>query len=329
VFLFVAIAVAAALRRPFEPRFLLALGGTLAAAGIVFVPWFVDWFTRLNAERLFVSAPAPMGVTLREASGFSLAGLPYALWVFTFGYTLGPSLLELHLDRSVSALVRHLPIVGVGLLAVGGAAVLGLRAAFARGRAIWVITIVAIPLALAILLAARDIKTFHPRYLVGFFPVLLACLAAGWAQRSWVARSTAVVALGLATLSLGNLFFNPAYGKEDSREAAQLLLREERPGDSVVVIYSFRPFRHYFADTAAGGARLHHVHKRFLRTDDQLRVHVADARKGSDRVWLVLSRWWDVAPEERILGIFEETLHETRRWEFHGIKVLLFEGRSA
>ena len=66
------------------------------------------------------SAPAPMGVTLREASGFSALGIPYAFWTFVFGYTLGPSLLDLHLDRSAAALARHAPVLGLGLAASVG-----------------------------------------------------------------------------------------------------------------------------------------------------------------------------------------------------------------
>jgi len=327
--LFVALAVVAVARRPFEPRFVAAAGATLAAAGLVFVPWFVDWFARLDATRLWAAAPPPMGVDLREASDVSLLDVPYALWTLAFGYSLGPSLLDLHLDRSAAALTRHVPVLALGAFTVASAGVLGLRAAVERGRAAWIAGIVGVPLLLAALLAVRDVKTFHPRYLITFFPVLVALLAAGWARGTRIARAGGLVALALAALSLGNLYFDPRYAKEDSRSAARFLLERERPGDAVVVIYSFRPFRYYFADTAPGAARLLNVHKRFLRTDDQIRTHVADARKGSARVWLVLSRWWDVAPEARLRGLFEESLRETELREFHGVKVLLYEEKTA
>jgi hypothetical protein len=327
--LIVALAVVALFRRPLERRFLFPCLATLGAACLAFVPWFVDWFVRLDAQRLFVSAPPPMAMPLREASGLPALGLPWAFWTFSFGYTLGPSLLELHLERSAAALVRHAPVLTLGALAVGSGIVLGLRAAVARGRGTCALGVLAIPIALVVFLAVREVKTFHPRYLVACFPVLLAVLAAGWSLPGKLARGSGLVALGLAALSLANLYFVAAYAKEDSRGAARLVREREEPGDAVVVIYSFRPFEHYFAGEGGGTARLHNVHKRFLATDDQIRVHVADARKGSRRVWLVLSRWWDVAPEERILGIFEETLDEKRRWEMHGVKVLLFEGSAA
>jgi hypothetical protein len=328
-FLIVALAFVTFFRRPFERRFLVASLATLGAACFAFAPWLTDWFVRLDAQRLFVAAPAPMAMPLREASGFQLLGIPYALWTFSFGYTLGPSLLELHLERSAASLARHAPVLGLGTLAVGAGIVLGVRSSFARGRGAWTLGLLGIPLLLTVFLAVREVKTFHPRYLVACFPVLLAVVAAGWSAPGRLSRATGVLALGLALLSLGNLYFAPSYAKEDSRAAAQLVREREEPGDAVVVIYSFRPFEHYFAQAPAGHARLHNVHKRFLATDDQMRVHVADARKGSRRVWLVLTRWWDVAPEERILGVFEETLDEKQRWELHGVKVLLFEGSAA
>ncbi|MDP6801946.1 MAG: hypothetical protein QF819_02055, partial [Gemmatimonadota bacterium] len=111
--------------------------------------------------------------------------------------------------------------------------------------------------------------------------------------------------------------------------AAEWVLASEMPGDTIVVIYSFRPFRYYFADTASGKARLLHQHKRFLQTDEDLRSHVNDASRNGGRVWLVLSRWWDVAPENRIRSFFEERLRESERREFHGVKVTLYEEAPA
>ena len=95
----------------------------------------------------------------------------------------------------------------------------------------------------------RGVKTFHPRYLMSVLPVFLALLAAGASGPGRWPRAAAVVALLLVGVSLGQHYFHPAYGKEDSRSAARVILERERPGDAVVVIYSFRPFRHYFADT--------------------------------------------------------------------------------
>jgi uncharacterized membrane protein len=323
-FLLAALTALVAFRRPFSASLARTWAMVGACVLVVFAPWFVDWFTRMGAERVFVGGDTPLGVPLREASGLSPFALGYVLWVFGFGYTLGPSLEALHLDRSAAALLSHAAVLVPGGAALAAGVALGLRRAAARGRLPVVLAVVGIPLALAVVLAVREVKTFHPRYLMVTFPVLLALIVAGWASGP-LGRGAGILALALAVLSLGNHYFDAAYAKEDSRAAAGLVAANERPGDSVVVIYSFRPFRHYFSDVGTGTARLHHVHKSRLRTDEQLRAHVDEARRGSSRVWLVLSRWWDVAPESRIRAAFDHGLREVRRWSVPGIKVTLFE----
>lgn len=329
VFLLAGLSAAALARRPFSRAFALRWVGVVAFAGLVFLPWFLDWYGRMDAERLFVEAPSPMGVPLRGDSGFSWSEVPYLGWAFAYGYSLGPSLRDLHLDRSLRALLPHLPVVALGAAAIAVPLLSGLRVARERGRVGLIAALAGVPVALAVLLAARDVKTFHPRYLIAFFPLFVSILAAGWLRRSRAVRVSGVVAAGLVAISLGQLYFDPAYAKEDTRAAAHLVLEQERPGDSVVVIYAWRPFRYYFSDTAAGKAPLHAVHKRFLKTDADLQHHVADVSAGAQRVWLVLARWWDVAPESRIRHAFEAQLSEERRWEFPGVKVTLYDVRPS
>jgi uncharacterized membrane protein len=325
--LLVALTVDALLHRPISRRFALGWFAIAVCVGLAFTPWLIDWSSRMRAERMFVNAAAPVeGVPLREASGLPLGSVPYLLWTFSYGYTLGPSLLELHLDRSFAALARHWPVLVVGALAVAHAGLAGVCRARARGRGRFVAAVLLVPLALAAFLALREIKTFHPRYLISSFPVFLALLAAGWSDCDRLAKLTSAATFVLILMSLGQHYFDPAYAREDSRAAALLILDNEQPGDSVVVIYSVRPFRHYFAGTSDGKARLVHAHKKLLRTNDELRALIAGARSESERVWLVLSRWWEVGSEERILTVFREELREKGEWRFHGVTVLLYEG---
>jgi hypothetical protein len=199
----------------------------------------------------------------------------------------------------------------------------------AGGRRARVVALFAVPIVVVALMSAREVKTFHPRYLLASsFPAFVAVLGAGWSQPGPLSRGSAAVAAVLAIVALGNLAFDPRYAKEDLRGAARIVQSEEKPGDSVVVIYSYRPFAHYF-EKEGGDARLLRLHKRFLRTSGDLEAHAADAASGGGRVWVVLSRWWDVAPEGKIRAAFEKTLRETKRWETPGVKITLYEGSAS
>ncbi len=327
--LIAALSVAVLLRRPFSPRFVLLWGAVLAAVLLLFVPWLVNWYGRIGGERMFVPGLPPTGMPLREAAGFSWAGIPYTLWTFGFGYSLGPPLHELHLDRSWRTLAPHLPVIAAGFLVLASGLFLGLRAMASRGRLVLVGVLLAVPFVLVALMSMREVKTFHPRYLLASsFPAFVAVLGAGWSQPGAFSRGSAAVAAVLALVALGNLAFDPRYAKEDLRAAARIVIREEKPGDAVVVIYSYRPFEHYF-EREGGQARLLRLHKRFLRTSDDLEAHAAEAASGGGRVWVVLARWWDVAPEEKIRAAFEKTLREERRWETPGVKITLYEGSAS
>jgi hypothetical protein len=301
----------------------------LAGVALAFLPWLVDWYGRIGGERLFVSAPSPTGMPLREASGFSWAGIPYALWTFAFGYSLGPPLHDLHIDRSWSTLAPYIPVLVLGFASVGCGLALGIRELASRGRLLLVCALLVVPLVLVAAMSAREVKTFHPRYLLASsFPAFGVVLGAGWSQPSPWARGSAAIAAVLAVVSLAQHAFDPRYAKEDLRGAANIVLHEERPGDTVVVIYSYRPFEHYF-ERGGGKARLLRLHKRFLQTSDELEAHAADAASGGGRVWVVLARWWDVAPESKIRAAFEKSLREERRWETPGVKITLYEGSAS
>jgi uncharacterized membrane protein len=327
--LMAAMTAAVLLRRPFDRRFALSWAAVLGGVAVAFSPWLFDWYARIGGERIFVAGPTPMGVPLREASGFTWLGIPFAAWTFAFGYSLGPSLHDLHLDRSWRTIAPHAPVMLAGFAAVGCGFALGLRAVAARGRGLLVATLLLVPLLLVAIMASREVKTFHPRYLLASsFPAFVAVMGAGWAQPGAISRGSAVVAAALAIVAITQLAFDPRYAKEDLRGAARIVLAEEQPGDTVVVIYSYRPFEYYF-EREGGKARLLRLHKRFLRSGDDLTAHAADAASGGGRVWVVLSRWWDVAPEARIRGAFESLLNESRRWETPGVKITLYEGAAS
>ncbi len=78
-FLLITLSILMLVRRPFRPADLGKWAGVLAFVGLVFLPWFLDWYSRMGGERIFVNAPSPTGLPLRGHGRFSLREVPLAL----------------------------------------------------------------------------------------------------------------------------------------------------------------------------------------------------------------------------------------------------------
>jgi hypothetical protein len=92
---------------------LLAYGASSAAAVLLCLPlaaWWMGFFFR----RVDI-ASVNIGVAFEERLGF--VALPYTLFAYGAGFSLGPSVAELHENRSLSFLLQFLPIiVAIGVI---------------------------------------------------------------------------------------------------------------------------------------------------------------------------------------------------------------------
>jgi uncharacterized membrane protein len=281
-----------------------------AAAALVCLesPWLFEYAQRLAWQRLEPGREAlPGEIPLRGATTFSWGAHPFTLYVFSVGYTLGPTLRELHVASPWRVGLAHWPVVAAAVALFGALAVRGL-VALARRRATLALAlgVVLVPAACVTYFALQNFKVFNARYLsaglAGYYLVLLA----GWLGLSRRARAVAaVLVLGLWGLSLANHYFVEAYGKEDTRSAAAWLAARIGPADKLIAAgsggelsYYWRgrtpEYVHYWLGFAADSARLR---ERFV------------ALAGTDSTaYVVVSRPFDLDPERR----FERYLRRER-----------------
>jgi hypothetical protein len=322
VFLAVALTLLVVWRR--DSRLAMRWAVTLSVLAVAYLPWVLDWYDRIGGDRLFLDRPRAGGVKLRQAP-FSLVNVPYVYWVFSFGYSLGPSLHELHLDRSARGILRHWPALVAGAFAIGTAVVRGVREVRRRRDLFLFSVLLLVPLGMLIVLTLRDLKAFNVRYIMVSYPPFLTLLALGWSRPGRLRNASALVAAAVTIYALGNHYFVERYAKEDVRAAAELVLERDEPDDGVVVIDNAQTFRWYYAHRGGGTAPILNRHKRDLRTDAQIRAHFREAMPPGGRLWVVLSRWWEVAPRSRLYRILDAELVRTARWELHDVEVALYE----
>lgn len=212
--------------RPREARgwavWALALGG----GAVLMLPWLLAATGIWAVNRVLPGAD--LGDALRGGTTFTPWALPFTAFSLLYGFSLGPSLADLHLPDRLAVLRANLPL----LLAAGAIAGLALLAGLRglRGRQWHLLVWILVPLAGVILLAARNVKPFNVRYVAPALPFVLMLIAHGvvrW-RRPWgLALGQAVLLMFL--ISLTHYYFDARYAKPDVRGAVAHIVSRGEP----------------------------------------------------------------------------------------------------
>jgi 4-amino-4-deoxy-L-arabinose transferase-like glycosyltransferase len=310
-----------------DRRFAAKWLGSQAVLLVLLVPALVGlahWTGKDSvAERVVVATPARTEHLLRGATTFTPMAVPYALYVLSYGNSLGPSMEELHAGSPASAFAAHLSVVLPACLSIGCALLLGLRGiADDRGAMRLVLAVALVPLAGALALALLNVKPFNPRYVAVTFPMFLMLVAAGVGH---LKRTSGTVLVGIVLVffaaSLANYYTKPQYWKEDVRGAAQYVQAHEKPGDKVLVPVVLDVFDFYFR----GSAERIVIYRGHATSEAQVEEELAPALGSAKRLWFVDSRLWFADPDRRIPGYLERNYRRVDEHGFPGVRVSLFE----
>jgi uncharacterized membrane protein len=203
---------------------LLSYGASSAAAVLLCLPLAAPWMS-FFFRRVSI-ASVSTGAVVGERLGFSWAALPYTLFVYGAGFSLGPSVAEPHEQRSLSFLLQFLPsilVVGIlfgTLLAIG---IVVLHKRFGAASLVLCLLGFGVPLGGVTILSLLTRFPPNARYTIVAFPYF--CMFIGTAvayvcrKHTWAGTLTMAALLGVSAASLSNHFFNPYYAKEDVRAA--------------------------------------------------------------------------------------------------------------
>ena len=151
------------------------------------------------------------------------------------GYSIGPSLTELHLPTRGSTVLHFAPVILPIALLFATLACAGIAALWRRSRHVfWIVVLwFLFPLGFAI---AGTILTRHPfnvRYIVLGLPSFVLIVSMGLLALNTIAwRCAALGALAVVSAySLKNYFFDARYFREDNRAAGAFLAANAAPGD--------------------------------------------------------------------------------------------------
>ncbi len=284
----------------------------VALAGLALLPLLIP---DIQAQASFAMLERPL----------DLSALFYTLFTWLAGFSLGPSLRELHTISSREAIREVLWwAVPIGL-AAGYLLLRGLRDPAQRRTWLALALVAGLPLLICAVLGGVLGLSYRPRYVAwGAVPVLL--LLATGAMR---AGRGGMVAVGmLAAISLVahvNRHTGERYINEDARGLAREIERQVEPGEPVFVVsgYMGEPLEHYLNPRWP----LHPFG--LAETTPNPAPALGEMRRAVEpgrRFWLVYSRAFDGDPRGRILDSLSTAAGLRVRSAVPGME--LYEGRG-
>jgi uncharacterized membrane protein len=238
------------------------------------------------------------------------AVLPYTLFAYFAGYSMGPTVAELHSLPAPNRIVNQFPEVVLYFVVFAPLVALGLWRLRTRtvASAILIPWVVGVPL-LLIVTAMLGGQTYNVRYTLVAASGSALLLAVGLdsiAHRGarWLATTVVLVCFGA---SLGNYYWNARYDKENVRGAVAQIRASGYDDEPVAVIgQAMAPLSYY-------GQELEVMQVRSCAPTDNApeRTDVTDLQ-AEPALWLLVSRDWG---KQSLICLQE--LQETHRVVMH------------
>ena len=303
-------------------------------------PWLVGMFQRIEFHRLARTEPYAETEFLRGETTFSVFALPYTFFVFSEGYSLGPSLSELHGRAGLAAVSGYSSVlvpaaIGFSLALVLGIVSLRRRRALLLLLGVWIL----IPLAVVSFFAVKNFKPFNPRYVMMCYPAYLILVAEGlrpgrgalkgpMLKVSLIRFAASALVLVTVLASLWNYYQAGKYGKDDFRSAAEILSIEFAPGDVVFTEGTSEPLIYYVRHNREPIVPVP-IYNYMIRNEDALAGFITKKTQQASRVWLVTSRLWDIDPDGKVPALFRCTFIAEKSFHTRGVDLALFAARRA
>jgi uncharacterized membrane protein len=266
--------------------------------GLTFLPWIA---VILLSKGQYLSGKTPLGY--QEPLG--VGHVAYVLFALFFGYSLGPSMEDLHRLHGIKAVFSTYGVVTtLAILSIVPLFGLGARKIQATPTARVLVALGAgLPLVAAFGASLVSSLAFNVRFIVPILPFFLILVAAGIC--SLVERGARFMGLVvpfaiLVGLSLFNGYMNPRYWREDYEQTAVYL--KAQPGVRVLAGAFSSALKHFLPDMDV-----------MSLSKDEL-----EAVKPGEKRWLVWNRTWVFDKDGR--------LHEQAAAEFRVLSEQRYPG---
>ena len=312
-------------RRAFRLKAFAAMAGV----GLLALPALSSALGLLGLSSEFpalgIGGPGSGVVSIGTPRSTSLAAVPYTFFAYLAGFSIGPTVAELHALPAPLRVLREYPevlacLVAVPLLAGSGLWALRKRPAAAALLLPWA---VGVPL-LVIAMSMLGGPTYNVRYTFAAVPGFALLMAVGveaFGRWRWLGTFGVVA---LAGLSLANYYWAARYDKEDVRAAVAEIRSQAGPEVPVAVIgQGLAAVQYYGAGLEVG--RLRGCPSERAAPDDAGGLRF-DELRAEPELWIVVSRDWGNTARGCLRG-FELTHDVVARDEYTGVEIFRLEHR--
>jgi uncharacterized membrane protein len=218
----------------YHRRSLLSLIASGAMVALLLLPWA---YTSPKIQNFLKPASTPRIQSGSASSGFSWEVLPYTFFAYSVGFSLGPTVAELHEDRSVGFLLQFLPLLLAVSIIVGTLLISGIWALYKNYGVrcvVFFLLALVVPLGGAAFFSFMPKGLFNVRYTILAFPSFCmfvgTAVAISYRKNKFVGIVALLAVLSISAASLVNHFANPRYAKEDIKStvaAWRLVAKDE------------------------------------------------------------------------------------------------------
>ena len=326
-FLFLAHTIMFIARHRFDRRPLLRWLVMAVAILVLISPWVYRIHTYIDIKRLVTPvAPGELedAERLRGATTFSWLSVPYTMYTYSVGFSLGPSTRELHQRHDLSSVFRgHWLEVCWVVVLFGVVGLMGLRTAV-RNRLRWreLCLYLLVPIACTLVLNWQNAKPFNVRYVLLGFPAFVCLLAAGLGGLGkWVGKAAALAVLATLVVSTGNYYFNGRYARDDVKRATGYVERRIADGECI-----FAPtVANIVARYATRNDPILGVYQRAWTPKERVDAQMSRLFAGCNAFWYVRARPWVDDADGYVWDQISSRYRQVEVANFDGVTVIHFE----
>lgn len=295
---------------------------------------------------------------LDAIAGFPKPGVlmwvPYTLFNFVFGFSLGPSVRELREAGASAAMLNHGLVITAATAAMGLVCMAGVWRSLrseTRAAGTWLAMWLVCPMLIALLATLVTNIGYNSRYVIVSYPPMVLLLALGVEQTMagfsrtgeahgpasirlpaalmrWLLAAALAVLAACTAMSLYNSLAAEDYAKEEVRPLAQLLSKERDTGVLLVADNAhIKPVLYYY------GASLP---VDFLAIDNALPDHTTDAvlrdfdhrmTEAPREIWLLQYRTWEADPQASLKTRIEQAASLVGKRDWPGVSLSRYRVR--